>query len=275
MVRRVIVDEVMRLRLVRMYQDARAAIDAREEVLRIVSHDLRNPLSTIAMAVEVLREAPGIGEEDVRHLEIVRRAGERMNRLVHDLLDAARIEAGRLPIEAREIGVVDILDAVAELMGPLASDRSLSLVVAADEGLPPVRVDPDRINQVFSNLIGNAIKFTPPGGQVTLRAERMGDKVRFAVVDTGPGIPAEQLKEIFGRMWQASRDDTRGIGLGLTIAKAIVEAHGERIGVESRVGEGTEFWFTAAVASLPRPIHLPNGGVGLPAGPPAGAASRS
>jgi signal transduction histidine kinase len=248
-IRRVITDEVARLRLTRMYQDAQETINAREEVLRIVSHDLRNPLGTIAMAADLLLDLPASDELRARQLGIIKRNGERMNRLIHDLLDAARVEAGSLPIRQEVVDVGDLFENVVEMMRPLAEEQGLSLHVVLAERLPRVRADSERILQVFSNLIGNAIKFTPKGGHITLRADPMGTKVRMAVVDTGPGIPPDQLADIFRKMWQARKDDTRGIGLGLTIAKAIVEAHGERIGVESQVGRGTEFWFTVGVAA--------------------------
>lgn len=248
MVRRVITTEVSRMRLAHLLAGAHEAIDAREEVLKVVAHDLRNPLGTIAMAADFLLDVPLAEDLRARQLGIIKRAGVRMNRLIHDLLDAARIEAGRLPIEPRSVEIGELVDAVLEMMEPLAADKELQLTAAVPAGLPAVQVDPERIVQVFSNLIGNAIKFTPQGGQITIRAEPQGARVRMVVADTGPGIPEEQLPKIFGRMWQARDTDTRGIGLGLTIAKAIIEAHGEEIGVESRVGEGTEFWFTLPTA---------------------------
>jgi signal transduction histidine kinase len=247
-IRNVITDEVTRIRLVQLYGQAQEAIDAREEVLKIVSHDLRNPLSTIAMATDMLLEDPLTEPERMRYLGVIKRQGESMKHLVSDLLDAARVESGRLPIELEVIAVDDLVALAVEMMHPLALDRQIGLENLIPGSLPPVLIDPDRINQVFSNLIGNAIKFTPQGGRISINGVRMGEKVRLSVSDTGPGIPPDQLSSIFGRMWQARKDDTRGIGLGLTIAQAIVEAHGERIGVESQVGEGTEFWFTVPIA---------------------------
>jgi signal transduction histidine kinase len=248
MIRRVITNEVARLRLVQMYQEAQAAIDAREQVLGVVAHDLRNPLGTIKMAADLLLEEAIQPEEYPKYLNSIRRAGDRMNRLIRDLLDVARMEAGRLPIEPTHVEVPALIADVAEMMRPLAAEKGIGLDEVVPDYLPAVRVDPERIAQVFSNLIGNAIKFTPQGGHISLRAERMGEKIRMSVADTGPGIPPEQLSEIFGRFWQANRSDSRGLGLGLSIARGIVEAHGERIGVESRVGEGTEFWFTVPIA---------------------------
>lgn len=140
--------------------------------------------------------------------------------------------------------VTELLDATLEMMGPAAAERSLRLETECPEGLPQAWADPDRVLQVLSNLVGNAVKFTPVGGRITIHAESRVGSLRLTVADTGAGIPADQLPHIFGRLWQANRSDTRGIGLGLTIAKAIVEAHGQQIGVESKLGEGTRFWFT-------------------------------
>jgi signal transduction histidine kinase len=246
-IRGVIKDEILRIRLVKLLRNAQEAIYAREEVLNIVSHDLRNPLNTIAMTVEFLLETSGDDPVLIRRLGIIKRGGERMERLVNDLLDAARLESGRLTVDPTPQEVPAILESVLEMMQPLAAERRLHLHSVVPANLPVVRADFERICQVYSNLIGNAIKFTPDGGHITLKGVRVGPKVRLSVADTGPGIPPGQLSEIFNHMWQAKKDDARGIGLGLTIAKAIIEAHGERIGVESRVGEGTEFWFTVAV----------------------------
>jgi signal transduction histidine kinase len=250
-IRRVIVNEVSRGRLTSMYEDVQEAVVAREEVLKIVSHDLRNPLNTVSMAADLLLETAGLPDTHSKHLRVIQRATERMNRMIQDLLDVARLEAGTLHIQPQRVAVSKLFADVLEMMRPIAESQGQTMDTVADEALPAVHVDSERTIQVFSNLIGNAVKFTPVGGLIVLKAERMGDKVRFAVVDSGPGIPPEQLPDIFGKFWQAQKSDRRGIGLGLTIARSIVEAHGERIGVESRLGEGTEFWFTAQVAQQP------------------------
>ncbi|MGH7504480.1 MAG: sensor histidine kinase, partial [Longimicrobiales bacterium] len=247
-IRRVITNEVGRTRVRRMYDEATEAIRAREEVLRIVSHDLRNPLNAVGMTAEMLMEEMELPvERRMDYLQRIRRSSERMNRLIQDLLDVARMEAGTLSVRPEPVRCGELLGDVTEMMAPLAADRQLDFRVLPGDTLPDVSVDRERIVQVFSNLLGNAFKFTAPGGRVYIRGERMGDKVRFSVTDTGPGIAPEHLQEVFGRLWQANRADGRGLGLGLAIAKSIVEAHGERIGVDSRIGEGTTFWFTAPV----------------------------
>jgi PAS domain S-box-containing protein len=230
----------------RLFHAAEQATRARDEMLGVVAHDLRNPLSTITMAAQMLLEV-GSPERTLerKQLEIMRRAGERMKRLISDLLDAKRIESGGLTVDPRPEDVNTVVTDAVEMLRPLASSSSLQLDAAVSDGLPRVMVDPARVQQVLSNLVGNAIKFTPPGGSITVRAELGADgEVCLAVADTGPGIPNEQLPHIFGRFWQGKRTDRRGVGLGLAIAKAIVEAHRGRIWVESQVGSGTSFYFT-------------------------------
>jgi signal transduction histidine kinase len=130
------------------------------------------------------------------------------------------------------------------MLGPIAREKSITLTVAADADLPAVRADSARMLQVFSNLVGNAVKFTPEGGTITLSAIRILGAVRCEVRDTGAGIPADQLPKIFGKFWQAKKSDKRGVGLGLAIARGIVEAHGGTVGVKSELGKGTVFSFT-------------------------------
>jgi signal transduction histidine kinase len=178
---------------------------------------------------------------------MMRRAGERMNRLIQDLLDVKRIESGRLVVEPRPVPAGALLGEAVELLRPLATSNAIDLVYEAAEDLPRVSADPHRIHQVLSNLIGNSIKFTPRGGRVSVTGECLGPEVRLAVSDTGPGIPPEYVPHIFGQFWQGARTDRRGIGLGLAIAKGIVEAHAGRIWVESTVGAGSSFYFTLPV----------------------------
>jgi signal transduction histidine kinase len=228
--------------------EAQAASAAREEVLRVVAHDLRNPLGTLLMAADLLAEPSMSDDLRAKNAGVIKRAGSNMNRLIQDLLDVARMATGRLPINMKPVAPSVLLDNAVELMRPLAIQRTLTLESACNEGLPFVNVDVERMGQVFSNLIGNAIKFTPAGGRITVRAEGADGKVWFSVTDTGPGIPPEQIGRVFAEFWQARKSDSRGIGLGLTIAKGIVEAHGGTMGVSSEVGVGTRFWFGVATA---------------------------
>jgi signal transduction histidine kinase len=172
------------------------------------------------------------------------RSVERMNRMIQDLLEVAKLEAGRLGMATRPVDVAALIAEAEETLRPLAAERSIRLESAVARGLPAVTADADRVLQVIGNLVSNAIKFTPAGGRITLAAAHAGDEVRFAVTDTGCGIPSDHLSRVFRRFWQADRTDRRGIGLGLAISEGIVQAHGGRIWVESRVGVGTTFFFT-------------------------------
>jgi signal transduction histidine kinase len=247
MVRRVVMNEVGRVTLDRLYDEAQRIIDAREEILGIVAHDLRNPLNTISMATSLLIEEPGPETARVSQLRIIKRSGERMNRLIQDLLSVTTIEAGRLSIVPRKVTVPDLFREAAEMLEPIAREKSITFAVMAADDLPAVRADSARVLQVLSNLVGNAVKFTPAGGSITLSAARTDGPVQCSVSDTGPGIPAAQIPRLFGKFWQAKRGDGRGVGLGLAIARGIVEAHGGTIEVRSELGHGSVFSFALPV----------------------------
>jgi signal transduction histidine kinase len=175
-----------------------------------------------------------------------------MERLIRDLLDATAIEAGTLTIEVEAHDVGSLLSEVAAMQGPLAAQRSLRLTSEVPATRLGVLCDRERVLQVFSNLIGNALKFTPAGGEVSVRAEPCGDEVRFAVSDTGPGIDPEAQRHIFDRYWK-SRSSRAGTGLGLFIVKGLVEAQGGTIEVESAPGTGSVFHFTLPAGEGPGP----------------------
>jgi PAS domain S-box-containing protein len=234
----------------RLFHEAQQATRARDDVLAVVAHDLRNPLNTVSMAVSLMLETTPLDRvQERRQAEIVRRAADRMNRMIQDLLDVKRMESGRLTIDARPEHPASLINDTIDMLRPLAAGSTIRLDTSIEEKLPPVIADAARIQQVLSNLVGNAVKFTPRNGRITVCAERADKEVRFSVIDTGPGIPAEQLPHIFGRFWQAKSSDRRGIGLGLAIAKGIVEAHSGRIWVESDVGLGSTFYFTLPAGS--------------------------
>ena len=236
----------------RLFHEAQQATRARDEILAVVAHDLRNPLNTVVMAAGLMLESTSPEHaQERRQAEIVRRAADRMNRMIQDLLDVRRMESGRLSLEPRPEPVVGLVAETLELLRPLASGSTIRLDTNLAPDLPPVIADAARIHQVLSNLIGNAVKFTPRDGRITVCAEKVDGEIRFAVIDTGPGIPAEEVPHIFGRFWQSKPSDRRGIGLGLAIAKGIVEAHQGRIWVESSVGLGSTFYFTLPIASQP------------------------
>jgi signal transduction histidine kinase len=236
----------------RLYQRAQEAIRARDEVLRVVSHDLRNPVGAVRMGAEFLIDELGgqLGDGALgRTLHTIRRAADRANRMIDDLLDISRIEAGRLAIEPAPESMAPLLEEAVEMHRRAAGEQEVELSLCVEEPLPPVVVDRDRIVQVLGNLIGNALKFTPPGGRVEVGAATEGEEVVCWVADTGAGIAPEQLPHLFDRFWQARPTDRRGLGLGLAIVKGLVAAHGGRIGVESEPGRGSRFRFT-----LPRAV---------------------
>ncbi|MGI8400383.1 MAG: sensor histidine kinase [Gemmatimonadaceae bacterium] len=234
----------------RLFHEAQQATKARDDVLAVVAHDLRNPLNTVTMAISLMLEnTPPERTQERRQVEIVRRAADRMNRMIQDLLDVRRMESGRLAIDLKAEDVNVIINDMIEMLRPLAEGSSIVLEPSVPEGLPSVLCDSARIQQVLSNLVGNAVKFTPRQGRITVCAELIDGEVRFGVIDTGPGIPPEQVPHIFGQFWQASPSDRRGIGLGLAIAKGIVEAHKGTIWVESHVGLGSTFYFTLPTAT--------------------------
>ncbi|HKN66679.1 MAG TPA: HAMP domain-containing sensor histidine kinase, partial [Gemmatimonadaceae bacterium] len=238
----------------RMYDAAQQAIRTRDQLMATLSHDLKNPIGTARMAFDF---ALDIIPNDQSHGSVLatlaagRRAADRMLRLVHDLLDATAIEAGRFVVvrapERVEALVTEAVDA--QKLTAQAARVRLEECLARD--LPPVLVDRDRIGQVFSNLIGNALKFTPAGGRVRVGAASDGDGVRFTVSDTGQGIPSKDLGKIFDRFWRANSADRTGSGLGLAISRGIVSAHGGEITVKSEPGLGSEFSFTVPAAPAP------------------------
>ena len=233
-------------------RDAEMLSRAREEVLGVVAHDLRNPLSATSAVLQMLHE-PGLSDtERERLFSSGTRSVQQMNRLIGDLLDVMRIEAGRLSLETEELTVDNILVQADESARHLAVARDIDLTVSSAAGSVRLRGDRGRLAQVFANLLGNAIKFTPERGRVSLRAWRQGDEVMFEVADNGPGIRPENLSKLFDRFWQANRADRRGVGLGLPIAKGIVDAHGGRMWAVSEVRGRLEVHLRRGLRRAPR-----------------------
>jgi len=223
---------------------------AREEVIAIVSHDLRNPLNVISLCAGALRRGNMDAVVQAKQIDTIKRSVERMNRLIEDLLDVTRLDFGRLALSPTRQDAAALVCDAAELFRALAEEKSICLELRVTERLPTVLADRERALQVFSNLIGNAIKFTPEQGCITLSACMHEGELRFAVSDTGPGIDRRDLPRVFDRFWQSGRDSRtrkKGAGLGLTIAKGIVLMHGGRIWVESDLGAGTNFFFTLPI----------------------------
>jgi signal transduction histidine kinase len=235
-------------RLIEWLQVARASAEAsrasQKQVLAVVAHDLRSPLSTVKMTSALLGQMSFDGDQVRARLRAIDRAANRMENLIRDLVDATRIEHGELNVEMREERVDTMLQDVVDLFSPLAAEKSIALQAQIDH--PPLFAicDRDRVLQVLSNLLGNAIKFSSENGRVTLRARVDRAVVRFEIADLGPGIKPEHVAHIFDPYWKA---DPRGTGLGLFIARSIVRAHGSELEVASRLGDGSTFSF-----SLPR-----------------------
>ena len=233
----------------RLFETATKAVGARDEVLRVVAHDLRNPLGNILMQASLLRSMKADPESKMPKLaEGIERAARRMNRLIKDLLDVSRLESGHLAVEPVRISARQLVGDAVEGQRALASRGSIDLQCAIPRDLPDVLADRDRMLQVFENLIGNAIKFTPPGGHVTVGASAHDGHVTFCVSDTGSGISDADLPHVFDRFWQVQKSEGGGAGLGLTIVKGLVEAQGGHIHAESAPGKGTTFFFTVPVA---------------------------
>jgi two-component system, sensor histidine kinase and response regulator len=225
-------------------QKAEAAARLRDEVLATVSHDLKNPLGTIYTSSALLLDMEMAPEAQRRQLEIIRRTATRMDRLIQDLLDVSRMEAGRFAVDPQTDSARALVLEARDMLATMAEAKNIELLLDLPAGDVAVDADRNRVLQVFSNLIGNAVKFTPEGGRITVRVEAGEGEACFAVEDTGVGIPPDSLARIFDRFWHAGEGG--GSGLGLAIVKGIVEAHGGWIRADSS-GTGSTFTF-----SLPR-----------------------
>ena len=225
----------------RLYRAAQRATRARDEVLGVVSHDLRNPLSAIAMCSRVLLDSPPADAADRRELATnIYDSTTWMSRLIQDLLDVSTIEAGALSIVCDNERLEPILRRASDLFMRSAAERNVGIVVQVEDAALSAHADSERLMQAVANLIANALKFTPSGGSIAVTACARGDEVEVAVADTGSGIAEQDLPHIFDRYWH-THGSQAGAGLGLAIAKGIVEAHGGRIVVDSAVGVGSRF----------------------------------
>jgi signal transduction histidine kinase len=234
----------------RLYDVARHATLARDEVLGVVSHDLRNPLSAISMCARVLEDS--LAHDDTERRELlgtIRESTQWMNHLIEDLLDVSNIERGKLALEVRAEEPSHLALQALHMFDVESKDHGVTLDARLPTNVPLVAADRSRIVQVLANLLRNALKFTPRDGHVVIAVEPRETEVVFSVTDTGIGISAEKQARVFDRYWQSSAGARqRGAGLGLSIAKGIVEAHGGRIWVRSVPGEGSEFAFTVPQA---------------------------
>jgi len=227
------------------------AVQARDDVVAIVSHDLRGPVATINSAAQLLLEVPLAEEQWREHISAVERSSSRLGLLIKDLLDVNRIEAGAFSVFTRPHATEPLVEAALTLAASSAEAERKSIRVRCEspgDPMPMVRADRQRVLQVFANLLDNAVRHTPAGGQVAVEAQANGTEVVFAVRDSGPGIPPDQRQRVFDRFRQLDAAGV-GAGLGLAIVKGIVEAHGGRVWVESEEGVGSAFFFTLPVAA--------------------------
>jgi PAS domain S-box-containing protein len=223
-------------------EKAEAAVRVRDETLGIVSHDLRNPLTKIALSADLLAGAPSGDQADL--VETIRVSAKQMERLIQDLLDVARLEAGRFSVDRSMIDAEPIVRDVCASHEPLAQLKKQKIICSIEGPLGAICADRDRLLQVFGNLIGNAIKFTPERGTITISASRRGGEVDLCVRDSGTGIPDADLKMVFRPYWQAKKTAHMGAGLGLAIVRGIIEAHGGKVWAENPPGGGALFRFT-------------------------------
>ena len=228
---------------------AEAAARASEELLWIVSHELGNPVTALGTyATLLLRRADLVKDETVRGYALRQvAAATKMDRMLRDLLDTARAERGALQIVKKPHLVVELVDELVAVMQPLAQQKGQTLTTEVPSATCALSCDRDRVYQVLANLIGNAVKFTPAAGSIRLAVDVRPEEVVFSVNDSGPGISPRDVPHVFDRCWQATPSQHDGLGLGLTIAKEIVQAHAGRIWVESDLGSGSAFY-----AAFPR-----------------------
>ena len=224
------------------------AVQARDELVAVVSHDLRNPMTVISMLCGMMQKAfssdgPHTSRRISTAIDTMQQAAGRMNTLLEDLLDTSKIDAGRYTITAQQLEVAEMFEEANALLSPLALDKDIEISFHSEPALT-IHADPERLFQVLSNLVGNAIKFTPRRGKIGVVAMAAGDDIVFSVRDTGEGIAKDQLPHVFDRYWTLKEGNPTGTGLGLYITQGIVEAHGGRIVAESEEGCGTEFRFT-------------------------------
>jgi PAS domain S-box-containing protein len=236
-------------------REAEDSLRARDEILAMVSHDLRGPLTTISLVIERMLRAADVDPKMARGVRRAQASAEHMARLLSDLMDATRLNSGKLTLDMTGISAPALIDAVRDTFSDLCSQKHITLLTSVvDPNLPTLTLDHTRILQAFGNIVGNAIKFTPEYGTITISITEADDGIAFDIEDSGPGIAPESIGKIFEPFWQQTRDAHRGLGLGLHIARSVIEAHSGKISVRSCLGVGTCFTLT-----LPStyPVELP------------------
>ncbi|MGQ0560425.1 MAG: PAS domain-containing sensor histidine kinase [Gemmatimonadota bacterium] len=235
----------------RLYEEAQRAVAARDDVLSFVSHDLGNPLAAIRIATAVLLKRIDPEDPDFKQVAGIREAIEQAQGLIRDLLDIQKAEAGKLALHFEKLDIDQLIDESIQALRPMIDEKSVRIAREIAREVPRVEADRDRILQVLSNLLGNAVKFSPAGGSVVVNTAQNEWEVVVSIHDRGPGISADDLPHIFDRYFQARKAGKVGHGLGLSIVQAITKAHGGRVWAESALGEGSTFYF-----SLPLTTHV-------------------
>lgn len=257
---------------VQLVEELRAALDWRETLLASISHDLRGPLSAIALSASSLLPEERREKEPMtrRQVDLIRRSAEHMNHMIDDLVFESLLVAGTFQLEVGPVSVPQLLSEACQMAEAVAAARGVRLEQESDPELAAITADDERLLRVLSNLIGNAIKFSPPGTNVRVKAKAKAEQVVFSVSDDGPGIPPEQQRLVFKRYWRGGRGNGGpGLGLGLYIAKAIVEAHGGELWLESKLGDGATFLFAVPVQTTSRLEQLTNNEAALGLSGPA------
>ncbi len=255
---------------VSVFRDITAEVEAdraKSEFISTVSHELRTPMTSIKGYADLLMlgMAGPLSDQQKHFIGIIRNNAERMVALVNDLLDISRIESGRVQLDLRAVHIHEVVGQVVSTLQGRAQNKNIALQVNVPETLPPVWGDSNRVAQILTNLVSNAIQYTPPGGRVTVSAHPNGDMLEVSIADTGIGISKEDQRKIFDRFFRADDplvQETPGTGLGLPITASLVQMHGGQIWVESELGEGSTFTFTlplavtwASTSTLPVPSH--------------------
>lgn len=233
-----------------LYEAARSAVESRNEVLGIVSHDLRVPLHTIVATLSLLSDSMPERRAEVRKLfDILHRATGQIDHLIEDLLDMSRLESKHFTIEPRQSSVVDMITEACDSLRHLAAEKHITLTSHIEDHIPSVAADAPAVVRVIGNLLGNAIRYSPEGATITVGARLTRRDLHISIRDEGPGIAPSDIGRVFDRFWQGRPNDRRGAGLGLAIARGIVEAHGGRIWVDSERGAGSTFTFSLPVGA--------------------------
>ncbi|HYV43331.1 MAG TPA: HAMP domain-containing sensor histidine kinase, partial [Myxococcaceae bacterium] len=243
-----------RIQWLRLYRKALRELRVREDFLAIVSHDLVNAAASIKLTAQTM-EVTTAEPQQRRHVSRIRSSAEWIMSVVRKLLDVAALESGVLPLDLAPLPATAVLEEARDALAPLAAERRVELRLSPERDTW-VRADGERLHQVFSNLVVNAIKHAPEGSEVELGARRVDGEVQFFVKDRGPGVAPEDVPHVFDRFWQARRARHAGVGLGLSIVKAIVEAHGGRAWVESQPLAGAAFWFVLPAIESPAATAL-------------------